>query len=418
MRLANRIEAEVALERWTMTERLRIGIIGAGGRGIQAFGVMLSKRADSLVAALCDPNPHRMTEAGKTLGCGMNCYAGVEAMLDKERLDAVVVASPDYCHGQNVVAALRHGVNVLVDKPLATTVKECLDIINAAREAGKLVMMGFNLRHDPTIARLKEIVDSGTLGRLILIESREFYNGGRTYMARWNRKYECSGGLWVHKGSHDFDVFNWLLGFPRPVKVSAVAGVNVFRPENIPFDVKPDIPVGPTCLACAYKTICPDVAIVDRPEWTGAAQAHDRYAKDLCMYTSDKNTHDNGIAIVEYENGARAGHLECFVCSFDDRRYTVVGDRGIAEASLAKRTILIYPRWRQETILHQLSESGGGHGGADPSLIDAFVRVLKGEIQNTSTIRHGLWSTAIGQASELSVRENRMVFVDELFKNT
>jgi predicted dehydrogenase len=134
------------------------------------------------------------------------------------------------------------------------------------------------------------------------------------------------------------------------------------------------------------------------------------------MYTSDKDTHDNGIAIVEYENGAKASHLECFITSICDRLYTVVGDLGQAEVSLEKRLITIRPRWSKETITHYIPDVEGGHGGADPMLIDAFFRVLKGEQENSSTTEHGMWATAIGQAAEISRREERTVKVAELFR--
>ena len=62
----------------------------------------------------------------------------------------MVVTSPDFCHEENVITALNNKVNVLVDKPLATTVKACQNIINTAETAGKTVIMGFNLRRTPT----------------------------------------------------------------------------------------------------------------------------------------------------------------------------------------------------------------------------------------------------------------------------
>ncbi len=238
-------------------------------------------------------------------------------------------------------------------------------------------------------------------------------------MSRWNRLYAKSGGLWVHKGSHDFDIFNWLLDFPKPVKVSAFAGVDVLNPQHIPFEVKPDVPVGPTCHQCRYGEICPDIfrdEEVRKSLWGDRAAGVDGYSRDLCMYTSDKDTHDNGIAIVEYENGVKASHLECFVTPISDRLYTLVGDLGQAEVSLEKRIITVHSRWGQEVTTHYISEAKGGHGGADPMLIDSFFRVLKGEEKNTSTIEHGLWSTAIGQAAEISRREERTVKIAELFQ--
>ncbi len=393
-----------------------IGIIGTGGRGA-GFAYLVGLGSDAQITALCDPNPVRMKAFGGKLKSKPAMYENVDAMLKKEKLDGVIITSPDYCHEVNAVAALKHGANVFIDKPLATTVKGCKNIIETAKKTKKIAMMGFNLRHDPTLKKLKQIISDGVLGKVFLIENREFYDGGRTYMSRWNRKYALSGGLWIHKGSHDFDIFNWLLDFPKPVKVSAFAAINVFNPQNIPFKVEKGTKVGPTCHQCAYKEICPDVHLY--PEDAGfsdEAAKVDHYVKDLCMYLADKDVHDNGIAMVEYENGAKASHLECFVASFSDRLYTVVGDRGTAEVSLHKRTILVRPRWSQETILHQIPELQGSHGGADPGILGAFIKVLKGKSPVTSTLEHGMWSTAIGQAAEISRREERTVRIKELMK--
>ena len=93
----------------------------------------------------------------------------------------------------------------------------------------------------------------------------------------------------------------------------------------------------------------------------------------------------------------------------------MVGDLGQAEVSLEKRIITVHSRWGQEVTTHYIPEAKGGHGGADPMLIDSFFRVLKGEEKNTSTIEHGMWSTAVGQAAEISRCEERTVKIAELF---
>ena len=398
------------------SSKLRVGIIGTGGRGVDCFGKLLRRRGDVELVAFCDPNPARMRKAAAELEISPSYHSSVEAMVAGGGLDAVVITSPDFCHEANAVAALKGGLNALIDKPLATTVKGCRAIIAAAAKSGKSAIMGFNLRHVETLKKLKSLVGSGELGKVFLIENREFYDGGKTYMSRWNRKYECSGGLWIHKGSHDFDIFNWLLGFPKPYKVSASAAVNVLKPEGLPFAADPGVPAGPTCDLCAYKGKCPDAYLLGADaKWGAEAEACDGYRKNLCMYLSDKDTHDNGIAMVEYEGGVRASHLECFVTSISDRLYTVVGDKGMAEVSLERRTIMLRPRWSQETILHQLPEAVGGHGGADPSLVASFIDLCKGVSgQAAATLEQGLLSTAIGQAAELSVRGNRTIFMDEL----
>ena len=171
-----------------------------------------------------------MEAAAKTIDISPNMYETVEQLLKNEELDACVITSPDCYHEANAVAVLNKGISVLIDKPLATTSAGCKNIINAAEKTNSIAMIGFNLRHTAVLKRLKQIVRDGVLGRIFMIENREFYDGGRTYMSRWNRKYSISGGLWIHKGSHDFDVFNWLLDFPKPKKVSAFAGGGCIKP--------------------------------------------------------------------------------------------------------------------------------------------------------------------------------------------
>ena len=394
----------------------RIGIVGTGSRGTY-FGMLINRSQKAELVALCDPNAARMEAVAQRLGKAYNVYTDIENMAGHESLDAVIITSPDYCHVQNVKTALSKGLNVLIDKPLATTTAGCREIIKAAEKSGKTVMMGFNLRHDPALKRLKQIVDDGLLGNIFLIENREFYDGGKTYMSRWNRKYALSGGLWVHKGSHDFDIFNWLLGFPKPFKVAATAGINAFASDKLPFKLEPGKEPGPTCTKCLYAAVCPDgySDAAKSPEWSEAAVKADNYAKDLCMYLSEKDTHDNGIAIVEYENGARASHMECFVTSVvADRLYTVIGDKGQAEVSLHDKTIKVRPRWSKEIINYNIPRTEGGHGGADPKLLESFLDVISGNTLSTSTIEQGMVATAIGEAAEISRRENKMIFVQEL----
>ncbi len=399
-----------------MSEKLKIAIIGTGGRGVACFGELFRQRPDSEIVALCDNNELRLREAGAKLGV-TGLYRDLATLLKTEKPDGLVITTPDYMHEEHACLALNAGVNVLLDKPLAINVKGCKNIVRAAEKSGKVAMIGFNLRHHAVLRKLKSLIDDGVLGRIFLAENREFYDGGRTYMARWNRKKEFCGGLWIHKGSHDFDVFNWLFGFPKPKKVTAFAGIDVLTPDNIPFEVKDGVPVGPTCEECHYHDTCPDCFRYAEKEWSKDAQQFDKYAKDLCIYTSDKDVHDNGIAMVEYENGIKASHMECFITPLSDRLYTIVGTRGQATASLEGMQIKVYPRWSKDVITYDLAQEAGSHGGADPGLVESFAKVLLGAEQNRSTMEQGMWSTAIGEAAEISRRENRIVMIDELVKD-
>ena len=398
-----------------MEKKLNIAIVGLGNRGKHCFGGLLKQRSDCRVAALCDVNRHRAELVAKDHD-DPAVYTDFAEMLDKEQLDGVVITTPDEFHEQCAVLALQKKVNVIIDKPLATTVAGCKNIMAEVEKSGKIAMIGFNMRHNPILLKLKEIIDSGMLGRVIMIENSEYYNGGRTYMARWNGKKSSSGGLWIHKGCHDFDVFNWLLGFPKPRKVTAFAGMSVFNPDNYPFEIENGINPGPSCRECYYykNGKCPDAAVYNEDEWGKEAQALDGYVKDSCMYQSDMSVHDNGIAILEYENGIRASHSECFVTGKSYRSYTIVGTKGVAQTRTDGTKITINTRYKKETITFEITPVEGDHGGADPGLVDSFVRAIKGEKVKTATFEEGMISTAIGQAAELSKEEERVVFIDEL----
>lgn len=397
---------------------LKIGIIGSGNRGINCFGKLISASDDASVIALCDPNPARMEGAQDVLGQRFNTYAELAAMLGAENLDGVVITSPDYLHAELVLQAIAGGArHILVDKPLATTTADCLRVLAAARATDAQVTVGFNLRFLPLLVRIKKLIDDGELGELMLMENREFYDGGRTYMARWNRFYELSGGLWIHKGSHDFDVFNWWNSGGNPARVMASAGLNALRPDKLPFEVEPDKPVGPRCSTCAYSDICPDYsAPVGGAQLQNAqTQAIDGYVQDLCIFLSEKDTHDNGISIVEYDNNVRASHSECFVCGFTDRIYTVAGTLGTLEARTSRPDEIIFrPRWGETRVIDVPLPNDGGHGGADPLLVERFINGIRNDGAPAVAALDGLRAVAVGQAAELAWREGRSVAISEL----
>ncbi len=392
---------------------LKVAIVGAGSRGIWCFGNLLSQRDDCEITAICDTNKFRGDVAAEKLNC-KKVYTSITEMLKHETLDAAIITTPDAEHEKCAIELLEGGVNILLDKPLSPSLQGCKNIIAAMKKSGKIAMMGFNLRHTAVLKYLKKLIDDGALGRIILMENREFYEGGRTYMARWNGKKSSSGGLWIHKGSHDFDIFNWFLDFPKPKKVSAFAGMSYFTPQNFPFEIESGIAPGPCCADCHYgkNGSCPDRVIHEGKEWGKEAQALDGYVKDSCMYLSDLSCHDNGIAMVEYENGVRASHMECFVCGISDRRYSIVGTKAVATASLTDRQIVVVNRWTKEKITYDFPVEDGGHGGADPHLLASFVAALKGENVPKATLEQGLLSTAIAEAAELSREEERTVFIE------
>ena len=395
-------------------DKIGIGIIGAGGRGTGFLKRLVSAHSqDAQVLGLADPNHVRMTGALEAAGAECECFTEASGLLRRKDVDAVFITTPDYLHESTAVAALKARKHVFVDKPLATTVAGCMNIVRAARRSKKLLYMGFNMRFDPVVQKMKALVDDGVLGRVFSIEAQEFYNGGRTYMARWNRLKKFSGGLWVHKGSHDFDVINWLMG-ARPARVSAFANVSTLHPDGIPFELNKGETFGPRCGECQQAARCPDRFAIPEATYGKDAIAVDGYVRDTCIYQSEKDTHDQGVAIVEFEAGQTAVHTEFFVTSLSNRLYTLVGDRATVKGDVHGSQVVVYPRWSGDVVTHTIARGAGGHGGADPVMVQNFLACIRGDEQPISDVVDGVWSVAEGEAAEISRAEKRMVEIREL----
>jgi len=399
--------------------KLRIGIIGTGGRGIHCFGKsFVGPHADEVeVAALADTNPVRAQGARTELGLACDLHESAAELACRKDLDAIVIASVDCHHEEHAILALASGKHVYIEKPLATTVEGCLRVIEAARRADKTLSMGFNLRHDPVVHKLRELVGQGVFGTIFSLQAIEHYNGGRTYHSRWNRFKSQTGGLWIHKGSHDFDVINYLMGAQtRPARVACFASVSVFRPDRLPFPLRDGVPAGPRCSVCPYAKECPDAAPAsDTLLFNDQTAAVDGYHRDECMYLSEKDTHDQGIAIVEYTNGATASHSEYFATPITNRRYLIEGTAAHGEGDLHGASVQWQPRWSTDRLECRIGPRKGGHGGSDPSIIQAFLDSIRTGRQPRATAIDGLWSVAVGVAAELSRAEKRVVELSELF---
>ena len=398
-------------------KKLKIAIVGTGARGAFAFGPILKQKDDVEITALCDTNPVRLRAAAEYLKIQPNFYSSIEEMAARETLDGVIITTPDCEHYACAKAAMKANWNVLIDKPLATNAKDGKELIELSKKTGKVLMIGFNLRHSAVLKRLKGLIDDGTVGKVFIAENREFYGGGRTYFSRWNRLFSKTGGLWIHKASHDFDIFNWLLGFPKPLRVSSFAGLNVLDKDHLPFELEEGKTPGPDCNSCPYQDKCRDKWVFGEEElkfWGSEAAAVDGYVKNQCMYLSDKDNHDNGFAMVEYENGVKVSLFESFIANKGDRLYTINGDKAVVEVSLENRLITVTPRWGGEIVTYEVPIPKGSHGGADPSLVDSFCAAVRGEETPVASAEQGLLATALGQAAEISRREHRMVEMSEL----
>lgn len=384
-----------------------IGIIGTGGRGMLFGRGIVSHSEQARITALCDVNPKRLKAAQELLGVDCALYTDYRELLAHEGLEAAIITTPDYTHEEIAQASFAAGLHTLCEKPLATTAAGCRKIIAAADQAGKILEVGFVLRYVPLFERVRDIVQRGDLGTPRLIEMSDHYSGGATYFRRWNRLRRYSGGLLIHKGTHDFDLLNWILG-QVPSQVAVFAGNNVFVP---------DPNKGERCLTCENR--CEDYTDITKG-YTGKmyyeAEDEDGYIRDVCLYNSEKDTHDSATVMLDYDGQARAVYTECFHPAISGRRLNIIGDKAQLLAYEREREIAVTDRYTGERTVYQFPEPEGGHGGGDVNQLESFVAGIREGKPTRATGEAGLLSVAVSEAAEQAWRSNQIVSVTELLK--
>jgi predicted dehydrogenase len=197
-----------------MTDRPRIAVIGAGFMGAMHASIFAQSR-DCELAAIVDPNTAVAEAVSIKLGdCPV--YASHDELLDRERLDLVSICTPDNLHLAPALAAAKKGVNLFLEKPIASTLEDARAIVAACQTAGAKLAVGYLLRFDPRYAYAKELIANGKIGAPIHLYARR--NSART---EGPKHYGGKLPLALHVTVHDVDLVLWMLEGQRPVSVYA-----------------------------------------------------------------------------------------------------------------------------------------------------------------------------------------------------
>ena len=200
--------------------KLRIGVAGLG-RAFQLMLPTLVAHPAIVLAAAADPRSEARDRFAADFSARV--YASVEEMCADPDVQAVYVATPHQFHAVNVIAAASHSKHVLVEKPMALTLSECLAMITATRRAGVRMVIGHSHSFDTPILRARELIVSGEFGPLRMINALNYTD----FLYRPRRpeelRTESGGGVIFNQAPHHVDVVR-LLGGGLVRSVSAVTG--------------------------------------------------------------------------------------------------------------------------------------------------------------------------------------------------
>ncbi|XP_037467534.1 inositol 2-dehydrogenase 2-like isoform X1 [Triticum dicoccoides] len=305
---------------------------------------------------------------------------GHRELLDSGLCDAVVVSSPNMTHSEILMDIIGYAKphHVLVEKPLCTTVQDCKKVIEAAKQRPDILMqVGLEYRYMPPVAKLIDIVKSGTLGQVRMVAIREHRFPFLVKVNNWNR-FNCnSGGTLVEKCCHFFDLIR-LFADANPVRVMASGAIDVNHKDEV------------------YDGKVPDII-------------------------------DNAYVIIEFDNGCR-GMLD--LCMFaegskNEQEISVVGDTGKGEAFVPEGVVRVGKRagGRDGVVTlkaedERIKYQGLHHGSSYLEHLNFLSAIrAQGACSPAISLDDGLLSVAIGVAGQLSIEKGRFVTIEEVLSS-
>jgi predicted dehydrogenase len=197
---------------------VRVGVIGAGSVAQIAHIPAWKRSAHADLVAVCDPDQARAKAVARKFGIP-RVDADFEDLLRSGEVDAVDICAPNHLHAPIAVAALRSGVDVLCERPLATSGKEAESMVQAARKAGRILMCALNSRFRRDVQILRQFVSKGELGR-VFYGKVGWLRTGNSYGRKSDSTAGASGVL-LDLGVQALDLCLWTIGYPRVEAVSA-----------------------------------------------------------------------------------------------------------------------------------------------------------------------------------------------------
>ena len=373
---------------------LRLGSIGAGGRGMIS---KISHRPDqnSQLVAICDQRSEVLDHYRQTVSPTLRGYADYRRMLDSEKLDGVFITTPDYLHEEMAVAALERGLAVYLEKPLAITIEGCDRILLTASRNNAKLYVGHNMRFFPVVKEMKRIIESGRIGEVQAIWCRHFVSyGGDAYFKDWHSERRYSTGLLLQKGAHDIDVIHHLAG-AFTSRTTAMGRLSV------------------------YNRMGKRRALSD----TGDAKFGDTWPPERQSGLSPViDVEDHSMVLMQLANGAQASYQQCHYTPDAYRSYTVIGTAGRIEnfgdysSDDQKAVIRVWdhrtnaysPDANEQIVVS--AERDGGHGGADTVIVEDFLNYIRTGKRLGATPLAARQAVAVGCLATESLRSGNQAF--------
>lgn len=415
-------------------KKLTAVLVGAGGRGSTYAWEMCKLKEKFNIVAVAEPIENRRNRIKKNFNIPDEyCFDDYKPLFALGKIaDIAIIATMDRMHLEPSIMAIELKYDLLLEKPIAPTPEECTAIYKAAVENDVKIVICTVLRYTALFNTIKNIIDDGTLGRIMSVNHEEcvgnIHQSHSFVRGNWGNS-ERSSVMLLQKSCHDMDLLAWLLG-KKCKKVQSFGTLSYFTKENAP-EGAPEYcyqgcPHAETCFYNAekiyvepatgwYKNHCSEQADPTREDREKAIRTT-QFGK--CVYKCDNDVVDHQTVNLLFEDDITVTFtMNAF--NKGGRYIHIMGTKGELRAALEGDTpITIYDFATEKTT--EIASSGtdgigGGHGGGDEGIIRTLYEYLNGTYTGKSVpeIDESYRNHLIVFAAEKSRLENTVVDLDE-----
>ena len=348
--------------------------------------------------------------------------------------DFAIIGMQDHMHYEPAMQLIEKGYNLLLEKPMAPTAKECKDIAEAAEKKGVKVVVCHVLRFTKFWYKLKDIIDSGDIGDIMSLT--HFENVGNLHQSHsyvrgnWRNSKESTPMI-LAKSCHDMDIIQWLIG-KKCKKVQSFGSLTYFnennRPEGAPDYCIQGCPKAEDCYYNAVKLYYEDK---DNKWFRGVAsnkvnptdedvmEAIKTGPYGRCVFACDNDVVDHQVVNLEFEGGITASFsMNAF--NFGGRFIRIFGTSGEIYANMEENLIDVFSfKTREHTIYNNdnkiIGDITGGHGGGDTGIMVDMIKYMNNEMPSKSicSIRTSYMNHLIAFAAEESRIKGTVIDLDK-----
>jgi predicted dehydrogenase len=401
------------------------------------------------LVALCDLSQVRMDWYNRRLGglAGLEPLptyhaSDFERMIVEMRPDVVIVTTMDATHHLYITRAMELGCDVITEKPMTTDLEKMKAIFQAIEQTGRSLRVSFNYRYTPAYTRFRELVMQGVVGKPLLVDFSWILDTshGADYFRRWHREKQNSGGLLVHKATHHFDLVNWWID-SYPLQVFAQGDLLFYgkqnaeaRGEHYPYTRytgSPEAAHDPFALTLDQNEMFRELYL--------AAEAETGYLRDRNVFGEPITIEDTMCVMARYRNGAMLSYSLVAYSPWEGLRVSITGTKGRIEMDIAENinhlqgageqfegtskgpfkgvSLRAYPMFGTPYKVELPSVSEGGHGGADPYLLEQLFSPNPpvDPFKRAASHIDGAASVLVGIAGNQSMLSGQMVSISDLF---